>query len=307
MLVYHGAMRFDLPDLRLFLAIIEAGSITHGAADANLSLAAASERLRDMELAAGVKLLERGRRGTVPTEAGEALAHHARLILRQVIDMQDELGERAKGIRATVRLLVNTAAMAEFLPERLGAWLAMHPRVDVDLKERQSSDIVKAVSGGLAEVGIISDAVDTAGLQLEPFAVDTLVLVVPRAHPLASERRVPFARVLDEQFVGLARGALQDHINGHAAQAGRKLNFRARVRTFEGICTMVGQGAGVGIVPERAARRCRRTMPFATVRLQEAWATRNLSICYRPHDALPALTRDLLTHVRDGHLQEQAA
>ncbi|MDT1062553.1 LysR family transcriptional regulator [Paracoccus sp. CPCC 101403] len=39
-------MRFDLTDLRLFLAVAEAGSITHGAALAGLSLAAASERLR---------------------------------------------------------------------------------------------------------------------------------------------------------------------------------------------------------------------------------------------------------------------
>jgi len=300
-------MRFDLTDLRLFLAIIEAGSITHGATDANLSLAAASERLRDMELAAGVRLLERRRRGTVPTEAGESLAHHARLILRQVVDMQDELGERAKGIRATVRLLVNTAAMTEFLPERLGAWLAAHPRVDVDLKERQSSEIVKAVSAGLAEVGIISDAVEAAGLSLEPFAVDRLVLVVPRGHALASERQVSLAQVLDSPFVGLAQGALQDHINGHAAQIGKQLSFRARVRTFEGICNMVAQGAGIGIVPERAARRCRRSMPLACLRLRDSWATRRLSICYRPDQQLSALARNLFSHLSEGYPQDRAA
>ncbi len=54
-------MRFDLTDLRLFLAVADAGSITHGAADAGLSLPAASERLRDMERTGGVRLLERGR------------------------------------------------------------------------------------------------------------------------------------------------------------------------------------------------------------------------------------------------------
>ncbi|MBB2974190.1 DNA-binding transcriptional LysR family regulator [Mesorhizobium sp. RMAD-H1] len=291
----------------MFLSIIEAGSITHGAAGANLSLAAASERLRDMELTAGVKLLERGRRGTVPTEAGEALAYHARLILRQVVDMQSELGERAKGMRATIRLLVNTAAMTEFLPDRLGTWLAAHPRVDVDLRERQSPDIIKAISAGLAEVGIISDAVAAAGLCLKPFAVDNLLLIVPRSHALASKRQVSFAQVLDEQFIGLAQGALQDHINGHAAQVGRRLSFRARVRTFEGICTMVAQGAGIGIVPERAARRCRRSMPLVSVQLRDPWATRRLSLCYRPDEELPVLTRNLLSHLKEGYLQDRAA
>ena len=71
-------MRFDLIDLRLFLAVVDAGSITHGAAEAGMSLPAASERLRDMEAAGEVLLLRRGRRGVSPTEAGEALAYHAR-------------------------------------------------------------------------------------------------------------------------------------------------------------------------------------------------------------------------------------
>jgi DNA-binding transcriptional LysR family regulator len=56
--------------------------------------------------------------------------------------------------------LANTAAVSEFLPDALATYLAVHPNVDIDLKERLSSEIVKAVSGGFAEIGIISDAVD---------------------------------------------------------------------------------------------------------------------------------------------------
>ncbi len=59
-------MRFDLIDLRLFLHTIEAGSITHGAKRSNIALASASARLRGMEEALGVALLERSRRGVQP-------------------------------------------------------------------------------------------------------------------------------------------------------------------------------------------------------------------------------------------------
>src|SRR3546814_6889932 len=89
-----ACMRFDLTDLRLFLAVVDAGSITHGAADAGLSLPAASERLRDMEAAGEVKLLERGRRGVWTTPAGEALAHHARLVMRQMAPGERESTRR---------------------------------------------------------------------------------------------------------------------------------------------------------------------------------------------------------------------
>lgn len=290
-------MRFDLTDLRLFLAVIDAGSITHGAADVGLSLPAASERLRDMEAAGEVKLLDRGRRGVWPTPAGEALAHHARLIVRQMVQMRGELGEYASGLRATVRVAANTASLTEFLPERLGTWMAVHPRIDVELKERQSIEIARAVSAGLAEIGILSDAVDTSGLELRPFVIDRLVVVVPREHPLAAKKRVAFSDILNEHFVGLAGGALQDHIDFRAARSGIKLKVRVRVRTFEGICHMVAAGVGFGIMPETAARRCGRSTKISSVRLADDWATRRLSVCVRSEEELTPPARDLFEHL----------
>ena len=74
-------MRFDLADLSLFRHVVEAGSITHGAERAHLALAAASTRIRNMEVALGVALLTRGRAGVAPTRG--RLLQHARAILRQ--------------------------------------------------------------------------------------------------------------------------------------------------------------------------------------------------------------------------------
>jgi len=292
------AMRFDLTDLRLFLLVVEAGSITHGAAAANLSLPSASERLRGVEEANGIKLLERGRRGVVPTQAGEAMAHHARLILRHMERMQGELGEYSTGLKATIRLLANTAAITEFLPEALAPWLATHPHIDIDLKERQSTDIVKAVAGGLAAVGIISDAVESGALQLRPFALDRLVVVVSKAHPLAGTRRMAFSDIADSRFVGLTAGsALQDYIDSKAVLAGQTLKFRVRIRTFEGICRMVSQDVGIGIIPETAARRCKRSMAISAIRLTDAWATRRLSLCFRDEAELSPSARELIAHL----------
>src|SRR5690606_31096857 len=98
----------DLADLRLFLSVVDAGSITRGAVRANLALASASERLRNIEADAGVILLERRHRGVTTTEAGEALAHHARLILNQQAQLRAELREFATGTRGTLQLYANT-------------------------------------------------------------------------------------------------------------------------------------------------------------------------------------------------------
>ena len=76
-------MRFDLTDLSLFRHVVEAGSITHGAGRANLALAAASTRIRNMEEALGAPLLVRARHGVTPTQAGRTLLQHARTMLAQ--------------------------------------------------------------------------------------------------------------------------------------------------------------------------------------------------------------------------------
>lgn len=290
-------MRFDLTDLRLFLAVADTGSITHGAADMGLSLPAASERLRDMEAAGQVMLLERGRRGVSLTEAGEALVHHARTVMRQMADMHSELGLHAKAMRTAIRVAANTAAITEYLPAKLAIWMTENPRIDLELKERQSADIARAVVRGFVEIGILSDAAGTTELERIPFAQDQLVVIVAKHHRLAGSKRVSFPDILQEQFIGLSAGALQEHIESQASRLGGRLKIRTRLRTFEGIGNMVAAGAGIAIIPHTAAQRLRKTLPIATVAISDAWAKRNLVIAVRSREELTAAAKSLVDHL----------
>lgn len=294
-------VRFDLVDLRLFLHVAEAGSITAGAERAGLALASASARVRGMEEALGAALLERGRRGVGLTPAGHSVAHHARAVLAQVERMRGDLAEHARGLRGRVRLLSNTAALSEALPDALAPWLAANPGVDLDLQERPSGEVVRAVREGAADAGIAADWLDLSGLQTFAFRDDRLVLVVARGHALAGRRRVAFRDVLDEGFVGLSEGsALQRHLGWQAAQAGRALKLRVRVQGVDAVCRLVGCGVGAGVVPETAARRCRRVAGIAAVRLTDPWTLRRLTLCVRRLDALPVHARRLVEHLAAG-------
>ena len=96
-------MRFDVTDLKLFVGIVEAGSITHGAAAMNMALGAASARVRGMEDVAGVKLVDRQRSGITVTPAGRALLQHSRIILRDRLGQEPteaEVNEEALAIKA---------------------------------------------------------------------------------------------------------------------------------------------------------------------------------------------------------------
>ena len=296
------SMRFDLVDLRLFLFVVEAASITHGAARAGMALASASERIRLMEGSLGAPLLERHRRGVRATLAGAALVHHAQLVIQQLERMRGELSEYADGFRGRVRLLANTTAAAEFLPATLATFLAQHPLIDIDLEERSSRDIVRAVAGNLAEIGIVGDEVNPAKeLQTFPFAEDRLVLIAPRNHVVTQQRAIAFRDALSYDHVGLPAGnALQDQMEDHAARAGRRLKLRVRLPGFDAVCQVVGSGVGVAVVPGTTAYRYQRSAAIRIIPLVDTWAPRRLTICVRSFVGLPPHGQKLVEHLQAG-------
>lgn len=292
-------MRMDLADLRLFIAIVDSGSITGGAAMAHLALASASERVRKLEAEVGVPLLQRHARGVTLTEAGEVLARHARPLLAQQQRLRQAMSAFARGQQGTLRLFANTSAMSAFLPGKLAAWMAAHPAVQIDTEERTSADIVSSILAGVAQAGVVSDAVDPGPLHLDPVADDPLVLIVPPTHPLAGANEVAFAAVINEPLVALYQtSALQQHIEQHAAGLGQGLNVRVRMSHFEGLCEMVAHGAGGAILPRVIAERYQQRYRFAVIVLQDRWAQRRLCLCYQDDARLTPAMRRLLAWLR---------
>jgi DNA-binding transcriptional LysR family regulator len=288
-------MRFDLTDLKLFLHVVEAGSITAGAERMHLAVAAASTRIRNMEIELGTPLLNRERQGVQTTPAGRTLVHHARQMLLQAERMRAELGEYADGLKGHVRLQSNTNALSEFLPEPLSQFLTSHPQVNVDLEERLSDEIVAAVADGKADIGIVAGTEDITGLEVFPFRTDRFVLVTAPGHRLAASTKLAFADALDSDFVGTDRASsLQRFLSEKAERTGRRMKLRVQLRSFDGVCRMVASNVGIGIVPESSAMRSRQTMKLHVIELTDEWALRNLMICVRSLKDLPIYAQELV-------------
>ncbi|MES2026615.1 MAG: LysR substrate-binding domain-containing protein [Pseudomonadota bacterium] len=297
-------MRFDLTDLRLFLNVHETGTITAGAEASHITLASASERIRGMESALGASLLVRDRRGAHITPAGRALVHHARLILSQIDRMHDELGDYGAGVRGHVRLLCNTSALSEHLPDVISGFLAEHAGISLDLEERTSDEIVNAVRNQLCDLGVVSDSVDLEGLECFVFRPDPLVLVASRDHAIAQKKSISFTEIVTQPFVGLGAGsALHDHVTQHARRLGKSLDYRVRLRSFESICRVVGRGIGLAIVPKAVALRYTRSTGIKMIALSEPWAQRNLVVCVRNMQDMPDHVQQLIQYMlaRERH------
>jgi DNA-binding transcriptional LysR family regulator len=292
-------MRFDLTDLKLFCDVVDTGAITRGADRSGLALAAASTRIRGMEDALGAPLLSRSRQGVTVTPAGRTLLKHARTLVEQNARMREELGTFAGGLAAEVRLLANTNALTEFLPEALSRFLTAHPHVSVNLEERLSDEIVGLIAEGAGDIGIVAGTVDVGGLVAYPFRSDRFVVVTQAGHPLADLGAVSFADVLAYDLIGLDRSSsLQRFLAAKAAREGRPLRLRVRLRSFDAVCRMVEFGVGVGVVPRTTAHRVARTMALGVVDLTDDWALRDLTIIVRNPDELRPSARDLLDALR---------
>lgn len=290
-------MKFDLTDLRIFLSAVEGGSLTAAALQNNIVVAAVSARLRKMEETFGLPLVERTGRGIRPTLAGDILVGHARKVLDDTRKLEVELEAFSEGRGGTIRLLSNTNMLSEHMPRLLGVFLRQNPDIFVTVKDKPSLEVVNLLRNGEADIGIVASSADMTGLERWRFVPDRLVLIVPGDWPL--EGPVTYARVLDHPLISLnATVALSQFLRRLANELGRRANIRIRVENFESLCRIVECGAGLGIVPESAARRYARDMRFRRLEIAEGWAERELYVCVRNETQLPLYAQKLLQHFR---------
>jgi len=303
-----AAMHFDLLDLRLFVYVAEESNLRKGAERACISLAAASTRIKQLEDNIGAKLFYRKPQGVELNPAGEALLHHARLVLQQVEHLKVDLREYASGIKGHVRILANTTSISSALPAALASFLARHPDVSIDLHERLSHEIVIAINESHADIGLVAGNVDTEGLEVRDFVGDELVVVVPQGHRLGQSKngRASFVDTLDEHHISLAEGsALASFLPPIARAIGRQLSFRIQVSSFESICLLVEAGVGIGIIPRSSALRHARTMKLQIVGLTDEWAKRETKVVNRARAPLPKLAEELVRHLANFNFEDR--
>ncbi|VFR57070.1 Regulatory protein, LysR:LysR, substrate-binding [plant metagenome] len=290
-------MRFDLTTLQLFLAVLETGSISAAAEREHIAASALSKRISELERSAGMPLLTRHARGVAATSAGRSLARGARLMLRQAADLSAQIQDHAHGVRGHVRLFANLSSITQFLPQELKSFLAEHPGVRVDLEERVSSAVTRAVAESEADIGVFFLSDDREGLVHYPYHKDEMALLVPAGHPLARRRSLSFVQTLDYEHVGMHRGSAASFmLHRRANEANREWRVRFHATSYDALVALVHAGLGIGVMPLKALALYRQE-GVKIVKLTDEWAHRRLSICLRADDTQSSAAKLLLQHL----------
>ena len=299
-------LRVDFVTLRLLLAIAHTGSITKAAQSLHLALGAASTRIRDLEERLGVVLLTRHARGVRFTEAGTTVLHHARLIERELAQMEFEVSDFAAGISGHVRVVANASSIATVLPEDLTKFLKAHPRVRIDLEECTSREIQQRVADGDAEIGVFAGEQLRSELTVMAYYEDTLVALVPGQDAWKKERSLSLEALLTEDLILLQEGgSIQEWLAEEARKRGLHLRIRVQVKGFDAISQLVAAGLGITVLPEVVARRFSQLLGLRILPITGIETARSLSICCLDPARLSPAARDLLSFFRDERAVRQ--
>jgi DNA-binding transcriptional LysR family regulator len=298
-------MRYDLQTLKLFVAVCQEKSIAKAAEKEHTVASAISKRISELEKSIGAELFYRHRRGVTLTQAGTELLQHATSLLEGLANLDSAMSVYASGVKGQVRLVANTSAIVQFLPDDLSSFLKMHPTIKIDLEEHTSEEVHRLVAAGKADVGILVAQRPLDGLDACLYRADELMLIMPPGHPLARKRSVRFAETLKYDYVTLPRGSsLCNTLMAAASDLGMPLRLRIQATSFDGLRRMVARNLGIGILPEGSVEPFLQTEGLVSRPLDEPWAHRNLTLISKPVESLPLLARVLRTHLAGGGTPE---
>ena len=166
---------WDVTRLRLLVEIGRRGSMSAAARAVGIGQPTASEHVRILEGAAGQRLVERNRRGSSLTEAGEVLAVHASQALQVLATGEEELARLAGLEGGTVRLGASTTPGVYLLPDTLGCFRRDHPNVSVEVEIASTGEIRARLLSGRIQLALVGELETDERIVVERFVGDEIV------------------------------------------------------------------------------------------------------------------------------------
>lgn len=248
----------DLRQLRYFVTIVEVGSFSRAAHRLRVAQPALSQHVRNMELDLGVELLFRSPQGVRPTEAGETLVRHARLILGQMEVAREAVRRGQVEPEGEVRFgLPGTVSQMLCVP-LISAARRRYPKIRLRVAEAMSGFVLDWLRDGKIDLGVLYRSVNERTLQARHVLSEDLRLLGP-AEPMDDRHPpdgpVPFAMLEQLTLILPSHGhGLRDLIEERALAEGVRLRTVIDIDTYGQIKLLVQGGLGYSILPAAALR-----------------------------------------------------
>ncbi|GLW09079.1 transcriptional regulator [Microtetraspora sp. NBRC 13810] len=291
----------ELRQLHSFTVLAEELHFGHAAVRLGIAQPPLSQQIRRLEERVGHPLFERTSRGVVLTAAGRELLPAARQALDRVADGLGAARRAGDGEAGTLRAGLAASLALTVLPQVITAFRARHPGVHLEIHELTTTEQVRALHGEVIDVGLLREAGERPGLEIEPLFAEEVVAVLPEDHPLAARRRVPLAGLAADPFVLLPREhgpELHDRLTGLCRAAGFEPRIGQRAVEWQTVAALVAAGLGVSLAPASVTGIRIAGAVYRSLAGRPAHTT--VALAWRRDDPAPLLARFLTvarTHI----------
>lgn len=247
----------EIRQLKAFLAIAEAKTFTAGARRVNVTQAAISMQIRQLEEEVGLPLFTRTPRRVILTEAGEHLLERARKILREHDAALEEIAEIAGAEYGRLRIGSASALFAtQQLPVILQNLKEKFPNAKITVSSGTSQMLVDKILHGEIDIAFVSLPVDNTHIITELLFSDEIVAIGPPDHPLAGQKFISAAALAGEPLIlGEKGGNTRRLIDDFFAAANVEPQIVMELSRQESINRMVESGMGIGTAGAKTVAR----------------------------------------------------
>jgi DNA-binding transcriptional LysR family regulator len=292
------SLRFDLVELETFLAVVELGSFSAAAKKMHVSQPSVTNRVQRLESMLKTRLVERTTRRVTATRDGEELARRARLALAGLRELLMDFQSRAAASK--LRTVVATTPMlaAVVLPQLIQSFRQANPAIEIQVRDLQYEAVLDIVESGQADLAVSAFDGDSRKLHFEPLAREPMLVVLPKAHPLAGARHISLEQLAELPLMLLDRYALlQTRLATELARRGRSLATIQHATNVGTVLGLVDAGLGATFLPRYMAQRY-SLESRATLDVPEIDLSRNFGVLVREKADLNLASSLFLDHLR---------
>jgi DNA-binding transcriptional LysR family regulator len=200
--------RLKMSHLRMIVALEEHEMVSAAANAMNISQPAASRMIAEMESLLNAQLCERLSRGVRLTPLGQSLARHARSVLLQLLQAEQEIIDMRTGRSGSVALGAVTAPAIDLAAPAIGKIRSIFPRIELTMKIDTSNALSRELLASRLDFVIarVPDELDPGLFDCLTIGVEEACLIVRGGHPLLAHNRVQLAQLNTYDWVMQPRG-----------------------------------------------------------------------------------------------------
>ncbi len=282
--------------LKVFRMVAEKLNFTTAAEGLFLTQPAVTLQIKTLEEELGVKLFDRSGGKVTLTEAGNVLLEYAERIAALYNEAETAIGNLIGEERGKLSIGASTTIAQYVLPQLIGKFLSVHPKIEFSMISANTENIVRALDSKVISLGLVEGPIGRTDLKIDRFIEDEIVVIAAANHELAlnETEKITLSELSQMPLIMREHGSGTRHVLENALKkAGVKLselNIVMELDSTEAIKRVVEANLGIGFVSRWGLTREFELKSLKIIKIENLQIKRQFQFVYPRTPSLDGAT-----------------